>query len=312
MSNQLQKIEGAARALAEAETLDEIKYVHDIATAAAEYARAAKLGLEAQNSAATIKLRAERKAGELLAGLERERGGSGRFGSSIDVQTASPYAATLAETDTSRQQANRWQAVAQMPEEKFEAYIEETIEAGDELTTAGVLRVAKAPDVTRVNSRGDYDWYTPEKYIVAARDVLGEIDLDPASSDKANTRVMARTIYTVADDGLLQDWHGRVWLNPPYGGAQADFTQKLVDEYEAGRVDEAILLVNSNATDTRWFAPLWDHVLCFTDHRINFDGLLNQGASSSTHGSVFVYFGPYKQRFAERFAEFGAAVCRYE
>ncbi len=67
----LVKLEGAVKALAEARTLEEVKHVHDIATAAAEYARAARLGLEAQNHAAEIKLRAERKAGELLAGLER-------------------------------------------------------------------------------------------------------------------------------------------------------------------------------------------------------------------------------------------------
>lgn len=70
-STTLVKLEGAVRALAEARTLDEVKHVHDIATAAAEYARAARLGLEAQNHAAEIKLRAERKAGELLRGLER-------------------------------------------------------------------------------------------------------------------------------------------------------------------------------------------------------------------------------------------------
>ena len=70
--NALVKLEGAVRMLAEAGTLEEVKHVHDIAQAAAEYARAARLGLEAQNSAAEIKLRAERKAGEMLAGLERD------------------------------------------------------------------------------------------------------------------------------------------------------------------------------------------------------------------------------------------------
>jgi hypothetical protein len=72
--NALVKLEGAVRMLAEAGTLEEVKHVHDIAQAAAEYARAARLGLEAQNYAAEIKLRAERKAGEMLAGLERQPG----------------------------------------------------------------------------------------------------------------------------------------------------------------------------------------------------------------------------------------------
>ncbi len=49
------------RALGEAA---EIKAAHDLAQAAVEYAKAAKLGGEAERHAATIKLRAERNAGE--------------------------------------------------------------------------------------------------------------------------------------------------------------------------------------------------------------------------------------------------------
>lgn len=313
MSNSLARLDGAVRALAEARTLDEIKQIHDKAQAAAEYARAAKLGLDAQNYAAEIKLRAERKAGELLAGLER-----------ATPQTANPaglpisnggngvtdYRAVLDDTDTSYQQAHRWQKIAAMPEQKFEAFIENTKAAGDELTTAGVLRVAAAPDVDRVNARGDYEWYTPQKYVEAARRVLGVIDLDPASSETANARIGARFILTQADDGLTCPWYGRVWLNPPYGGLQADFTTKLLTEYKAGNVTEAILLVNANSTDTRWFAGLWDHTLCFTDHRINFDGVHNSG-TGSTHGSVFAYLGAARDLFASVFSKFGAVVVRY-
>jgi len=52
--------------------------------------------------------RAERKAGELLAGLEREQGGSGRFGSGSAAGTErSPYAMAIAESDTPRQDARK-------------------------------------------------------------------------------------------------------------------------------------------------------------------------------------------------------------
>ncbi len=104
--NALVKLEGAVRMLAEAGTLEEVKHVHDLAQAAAEYARAARLGLEAQNSAAEIKLRAERKAGEMLAGLERQPGRR----SDITLSTigqGSEYATVLEETDTTRQAVAR-------------------------------------------------------------------------------------------------------------------------------------------------------------------------------------------------------------
>ena len=65
-------------------------------------------------------------------------------------------------------------------------------------------------------------------------------------------------------------------------------------------------------TDTRWFQPLWDLVLCFTDHRINFHLPNGNGVdSASTHGSVFVYFGPDKNKFAAVFSCFGAIVRRW-
>jgi len=154
------------------------------------------------------------------------------------------------------------------------------------------------------------EWYTPAEYIQAVRAVLGSIDLDPASCAQANETVQAATYYTSEQDGLQQRWFGKVFCNPPYGGLSGPFAAKLVEEYRTGNVDEAILLVNANSTDTQWFQPLWDYVLCFTDHRINF--IAPQGsASGSTHGSVFVYLGSDADVFASVFGQFGAVVARY-
>jgi hypothetical protein len=85
------------------------------------------------------------------------------------------------------------------------------------------------------------------------------------------------------------------------------FALKLVDEFTAGNVTEAVLLVNSNSTDTNWFQPLWEHVLCFTDHRIDFNAQAGN-AGGSTHGSVFIYFGPKEAQFKKLFSRFGAVV----
>ncbi len=107
----------------------------------------------------------------------------------------------------------------------------------------------------------------PVRYIEAASRVLGEIDLDPASSVVAQKTVQAKRYFTAADDGLSKVWSGRVWLNPPYErGMVEQFTEKLSESLstEGGAVTEAILLVN-NATDTGWFqdiAPSAD-AICF-------------------------------------------------
>lgn len=156
----------------------------------------------------------------------------------------------------------------------------------------------------------EFEWYTPPRYLDAARAVLGQIDLDPASSFAANTTVRAACIYTLDDDGLTQPWEGRVWLNPPYGTSGPAFVARLIEAFNAGDVTEAITLVNANSCDAKWFQPLWDHTLCFTHHRIDFISPHGEKASSSTHGSVFVYLGSRQSVFAEHFRPFGAVVAR--
>lgn len=150
--------------------------------------------------------------------------------------------------------------------------------------------------------------YTPDKYLDAVRNVLGAIDLDPASCQEANQIVKATAFFSADDNGLRQEWRGRVWLNPPYGGSAGQFIAKLSREYCDGNVSAAVALVNAHCTDTDWFQPLWDGCLCFTNHRINFYG--DDTRSGSTHGSVFVYFGPSNGEFVKHFSQFGAVVAR--
>jgi hypothetical protein len=63
------------------------------------------------------------------------------------------------------------------------------------------------------------DWLTPKSPIFDRLAPL-TFDLDPAHPgwDNPYVAVPTRRIYTVADDGLRQPWHGTVWLNPPFGG----------------------------------------------------------------------------------------------
>lgn len=149
MTDSLARIDQARQMLDLAVTLDDIKAVRDMATAAETYARAAKLGLQAQNSAATIKVRAERKAGELLRELERKPG-ERTDATSSDVVTGSPYRATLDAAAITYQEAHRWQTLATIPEDELEATIAETTAEGRELTTHALVTHA-----TRENKRAE-------------------------------------------------------------------------------------------------------------------------------------------------------------
>jgi phage N-6-adenine-methyltransferase len=158
----------------------------------------------------------------------------------------------------------------------------------------------------RAEGTGENEWFTPAEYIEAAREVMGGIDLDPATHIAAQRTVQAAQYYTKQDDGLSLSWHGRVWLNPPYAQPFiAQFVAKLVAEFVPGSVEQAILLTH-NYTDTTWFhhAEASAALLCFTRGRVRFidiDGSL----CSPTQGQTFFYFGSDAEKFRDIFSRFG-------
>jgi len=159
-------------------------------------------------------------------------------------------------------------------------------------------------------SQVSFEWYTPPTFIRAVRQVLGEIDLDPASSLEANRVIKAKTFYDQTTDGLTKTWKANtVFLNPPYCKAgntsnQDRWTAKLLTEYKAGNVKEAILLVASS-TETIWFHRLMQFPLCFIKGRLNFTTPGGKGGGA-TKGSIFVYLGKNQEKFSKVFSRFGS------
>jgi hypothetical protein len=290
----------AEKALAEATTVAAVKEIYDTAEAYRVYAKSAA----EQNLAATFKLRAASKGGALL-GADPELGQGKR-------DRLSHFFPVL-EYEARRQISSRWQRIAHLDElGTLEAYLSAVAQAKDgEVTMAGLMAYAKAGSL---NTSESPEWYTPERYVEAVRAVLGFIDLDPASSAAANKVVLAARFYSATDDGLAQPWHGRVFLNPPYGTSAPKgstlFVPKLVAEYESGRTTAAVVLTSAHGTDTEWFRLLWDYTLCFTDHRLAFWNEDGQSAGP-TFGSAFTYLGPNPDAFAAVFSRFGAIVARW-
>lgn len=150
------------------------------------------------------------------------------------------------------------------------------------------------------------EWITPRPFIWLARQVLGDIDLDPASSIAAQRNVEAATYYTPDDNGLSRPWFGRVWLSPPNGRkGMPDFTGKLLDEFCSSRVTEAIALV-PNCTDTEWFHRLAGmHMpMCVKRGRIRFESV-ERKSSTPANGQTFFYFGNNSGRFKSVFGPIG-------
>lgn len=150
------------------------------------------------------------------------------------------------------------------------------------------------------------EWYTPLHIIERALDFFGEIDLDPCAPDKLVPVVPARTIYTKADDGLIQSWSGRVWMNPPYGDVIGLWTRKLITAYRHRSIEAGLALVPSR-TERDWFEELWDFPLCFLRGRLKFrnpTGISN----SAPFGSVIACISGDREEFARCFGDLGHIV----
>lgn len=185
------------------------------------------------------------------------------------------------------------------------------------------------------------EYMTPAPIVEASRELMGGIDLDPASSQLANEVVQANVFYGWSRmpksfaksfaDGLALPWHGRVLLNPPGGMAatgsvsrskSAVWWYRLAKHWVEGDVEQAVF-VGFNLEILRsaqWLdcpQPL-DLPLCIPNKRLHFDlpsevdeqGRPTVGAKritrgQPTHPNCIIYLPPTSEvdTKAAQFAE---------
>ncbi len=104
-------------------------------------------------------------------------------------------------------------------------------------------------------------WLTPPGIIKA----LGQFDLDPCSPIGRPWDTAAKH-YTVEDDGLLQPWAGRVWMNPPYGPETSNWMSKLADH------GDGVALIFARTETAMFFSHVWPKAasLLFIEGRLFF------------------------------------------
>jgi ParB family chromosome partitioning protein len=209
---------------------------------------------------------------------------------------------TIRELGFTPKQTAQFQQMAGHEPQVLEA-IAEARERDDIVSRADVMRkieTVKKPHVT--NNGKDDEWYTPAKYIESAREVLGRIDLDPASNDFANKTVKADRYFTEESNGLEQEWSGNIWMNPPYSTALlSQFADKLI----SSNFSQAIVLVN-NATETAWFEKMISKASAIVFHKGRIRFVKRDGEHGAPlQGQAFIYYGDNAERFLEVFSKYG-------
>lgn len=112
------------------------------------------------------------------------------------------------------------------------------------------------------HAAGTVEWLTPPDVLAA----IGEFDLDPCAPP-AQPWPTARRIFTARENGLLQAWAGRVFLNPPYANGVIEKWLARMAEHNHGTA----LIFARTETDA-FCTYVWERAtaLLFMRGRINF------------------------------------------
>lgn len=157
-TNALKVISEVAKALDKAETVYDVKKLADQLLGVEFFLKAEKAHLDDQNRCTELRLRARRKAGEMLRQQEN-RGG--------DRKSKKPKSqpVTLKSMGIDKMESSRLQKEAAVPKPVFERYVKETKKAGEELTAAGVRRQVVEPIQKRAIKEKREDVYVGEKSV---------------------------------------------------------------------------------------------------------------------------------------------------
>lgn len=147
---------------------------------------------------------------------------------------------------------------------------------------------------------GTVEWLTPLEILRA----LGDFDLDPCAPVERPWN-MARTHYTLREDGLSLPWWGRVFMNPPYGGDTWAWLARLAEHGNG----IGLIFARTETEGFHDFAwPRADGFLFFRS-RLHFHHLDGRRAKGNCGGpSVLIAYGENNVEALERSGIRGALL----
>lgn len=166
--------------------------------------------------------------------------------------------------------------------------------------TANISKQACHPGTQGTKNGGTDVHLTPPAIIESLLELWGGIDTDPCCNNKENPNVPARHLYDINDNGLVQEWEGNVFVNPPYSD-QIPWAAKLISRLGHETTSGVYLTKTDNRT--KWFKVLMDScdAFCLIEGYLRF----GSAESSAPFPSILFYFGGNPSSFRQIFAKHG-------
>lgn len=129
---------------------------------------------------------------------------------------------------------------------------------------------------------GKDEWLTPPEIVKS----LGEFDLDPCQPIRPPFE-HAKKGYNILDNGLRQEWYGRVWLNPPYGTETNKWLKRLAEH------GNGIALTFARTETKMFFDTIWNKAdaIFFFKGRLKFYHVQGVQGDSAGAPSCLIAYG---------------------
>jgi hypothetical protein len=188
MATGLVRYDAMCHAIEAAYKVDEVKDIRDRAKALQEYNRQAQ-NWDAEDQACQIRLRAERKAGKLLAEMRAKGEREGRGGDRKSKSHDATLIDQLDDLGISKKQSSDWQKLAAIPQREFDA----ELRSQQRPTTAGIIRAFAEPMQKPVADDAVWVWGRLRDF-----EVDGLLDRDPTEVIETLTSRMKDEVHVRA------------------------------------------------------------------------------------------------------------------
>jgi hypothetical protein len=153
---------------------------------------------------------------------------------------------------------------------------------------------------------GIQDYFTPAEYLDAAREAMGDIDLDAASHPWAQRTHKVPDYFHTGRSAFHNDWYGRVWLNPPYGN-NAPWFERIIQFVTSGDIEQLCMLSPMWTFQTQMARPVMElsSGMVLLSPTPKFWGNANPDKTGSNQPHGIIYIGPRHNEFNRAYSSLG-------